>query len=168
MTKRILAALSLSLTFAAVAMAQDATQAAEFGRFSGGQIEAITKQPRQFSGSLSVMGSNSMLGNGLKRYGATLGGAVVPDRLWVFASSERQDGIRAATTAPAGVQRDFDRATFLKSVGQIGDRNVLDTSFSTGPSTFMSLRYQAAVSSNMFFSGSFTRDTVQPTFLSGQ
>jgi hypothetical protein len=168
MPKRILAPLFLSQIFAAGVMAQDATQAAEFGRFSGGQIEAITKQPRALSGSLSIMRSDSTLGSGLNRYEATLGGTVVPDRLWFFASSQHQDGFRAATPAPEIQQRDFDRATFLKSVAQLGDRHVLDTAFSTGPSSFLSLRYQAAVSSNMFFSGSFSRDaaTRPPTAFS--
>lgn len=158
MLKRILSALFLSQIFVVCAMAQDATQAAEFGRFSDGQIEAMTKRPRTLSGSFSVMHSNSSLGNGLQRYEATLGGTVVPDRLWVFASSQRQDGLRFATPVPQTQQQDFDRATFLKSVAQLGDRNVLDTAFSTGPSSFLSLRYQAAVTSNMFFSGSFSRD----------
>jgi hypothetical protein len=54
-------------------------------------------------------------------------------------------------------QRNFDRAVFAKSTAQLAGRHVLDASFVAGPSSFLSLRYDAAVSSNMFFSTSFSR-----------
>jgi hypothetical protein len=157
MSKRILAAIFLSHIVAAGAIAQEAARAAEFARVSGGQIEAITKQPRKLSGSLGMTRSNSNLGMGLKGFEATLGGTLVEDRLWFFASALQQEGFRFATPVPEIRQRDFDRATFAKSTAQLGDRHVLDASFGAGPSSFLSLRYDAAVSSNMFFSGSVSR-----------
>jgi hypothetical protein len=149
MSKRILAAIFLSNIFAAGAIAQEAARAAEFGRVSGGQIEAITKQPRKLSGSLAIM-------RGLKGFEATLGGTLVEDRLWFFASAHQQEGFRSATAVPEVQQRDFDRAAFAKSTAQLGDRHVLDTSLGTGPASFLSLRYDAAVSRNMIFSASFS------------
>ena len=157
MAKRILTAIFLSSIFAAGAIAQEAARAGEFGRVSGGQIESITKQPRKLSGSLAITRSDSILGSALKGYEGTLGGTIVEDRLWFFASAQQQSGLRFATSIPETQQRDFDRATFVKSAAQLGDRHVLDASFGAGPSSFLSLRYDAALSSNMFFSGSFSR-----------
>jgi hypothetical protein len=149
MSKRILAAAFLSLLLAAGAIAQEAEPVAEFGRVSGGEIEAITKQPRKLSGSFAIM-------RGLKGLEATLGGTLVQDRIWFFASAQQQEGFRFATAIPETRQRDFDRAAFAKSTAQLGDSHVLDASFAAGTSSFLSLRYDAMVSSNMIFSGSFS------------
>jgi hypothetical protein len=159
MPKRILAAIFVSNICAAFAIAQEAAPAPEFGRASGGQIEMITKQPSKLSGSFAITRSDSNLSSGLKGYEATLGGTIVEDRLWFFGTAQQQNGSRFATAAPVIQQRDLDRAAFAKSTAQLGDRHVLDASFGAGPSSFLSLRYQAAVSNNMFISATFSRDS---------
>src|SRR3954453_13689605 len=57
-------------------------QTAEFGHASGGTIDAITKVPRQTSGSLSL--SRATGGTG---YEGSLGGELVKDHLWFFAAA---------------------------------------------------------------------------------
>ena len=158
MPKRTLAVGFLALFLAAAgAIAQETAPAAEFGRVSGGQIEAITKQPGKLSGSLAMTHSDSGMGNPFKGYEGTLGGTILDDRLWFFASAQKQSGSRFATSLPDVQQPDLRRAAYAKSTAQLGDRHVLDASFIAGPSSFLSLRYDAAVSSNMFFSTSVSR-----------
>jgi hypothetical protein len=69
------------------ALAQSVTEPStiEFGRASSGTIQAITKAPRQFSGSLGVTWSSSALrGQG---YDGTLRGELLDDRLWFFGTA---------------------------------------------------------------------------------
>ncbi len=69
------------------ALAQSVTEpsAIEFGRASGGTIHAIAKAPRQLSGSLSLtQSSGTRYGRG---YDGTLGGELLDDRMWFFASA---------------------------------------------------------------------------------
>lgn len=118
-----------------IALAAFAQSDAEFARASGGVVvEAITKAPRQMSGSLHL----SNLG-----YGATVGGQVVRDRVWFFGTTSVQPQMRltnlSLTTPSAKVtaQR-ADSNVFalpkaflsLHSTTMMSDRMVLDISFS--------------------------------------
>ena len=77
---RTLLALLLAQSLALGAAAQS-----EFGRASGGTINAIAKAPRQFSGSLTLTHSTGAArGRG---YEGTVSGELVDDRAWFFASA---------------------------------------------------------------------------------
>ena len=147
-------------------MAQDTS---EFSRTSGGQIEVLSKHARNFSGSLGMrmMGSSAAKG-----YEATLGGTVIEDRLWFFATAHQQQGSWFASRLPQ-IAQPFDAGGASgKLSAQIGDRNSFIGSFVAGretspvmlggsiPSSFLSLRYSGTVSSNMFFSASFSGRSV--------
>src|SRR5205809_4668238 len=75
--KRSLIAVLLTLA-GGVCFAQSSD---EFGRASAGLIELSTKGPQRFSGSFGLTTSRG--------FGATLGGAIVKDRLWFFGTAER-------------------------------------------------------------------------------
>ena len=140
-----LSAFFLVTLFAAAAMAQ------EFARSSGGEIAAITKSGGRLSGSFGITRSNGGLGNLLKGYDATLGGTLLKDRAWFFASARLQDRFAPAAVQP---QVSFDRAAFVKATAPIAGQHLLNASFGSGPASFLSLRYDAAVTSNMLFSAS--------------
>ena len=161
--KRAAAAL-LMLFLATAAFAQSAST--EFGRMSGGAIELMTKHSRPFSGSLALTTSRSQLSFGSG--GATLGGTLVPDRIWFFASAEKSEPTFASQY---GVDQAISRTTDAKMIAQLGDRQNLAASFAavrqsgvtTGPiltapipSSFLSLHYTGIVSNNMFFTASFS------------
>jgi hypothetical protein len=134
MTRILLAALvTLMLAFGAAAQS-DSTS--EFGRASGGSIDAITKAPRQLSGSLSL--SRSSLGSG---YQGSLGGEVLDDRLWFFAAASVLPAIQFATPEITAIDakataQPVDWAAVTASFTQL-QRPV---SISTVPSSFLSLR----------------------------
>jgi hypothetical protein len=138
----------------------------EFGRASGGQIEAITKQPTKLSGSLGVSISES---NG---YQATLGGTILQDRLWFFASAQQQESLWSGSELRPMLEPSVTEASNAKLTAQFGNRHSLAASFSAGretiaaspvtfggpvPSSFLSLRYGVAVSSNLFFHASVSQ-----------
>ena len=161
--KCTLLALVLTPLITAAAFAQSS---AEFGRVSGGQIDFAVKAPSQFSGSLGLTMSRSnglsALRNGLSGYGATLGGTVVKDRLWFFATADRNE-LRFPSTVPSIPQ-------FTGNVlADLGNRNSLGASFRTQrnimpttiPSSFLSLRYTGIVSSNMFVTATVLRTSGQ-------
>jgi len=148
-TKRTLAALLLTLTVAATAAAQEAAPA-EFGRASGGELAfSLRKSSSPLSGSLATAFPFGT------RNGATLGGTLLKDRLWFFATAERAE----TPVASAVDLRSLD--TNLKA--QLGDRQSLGATYNAGqstiPSSFLSLRYTGMVSSNMTFSATFNRST---------
>lgn len=146
------------------AFAVSAQQSAEFGRASGAEIEATTKGPARFSGSLAVS-----TGPG---YGVTAGGTLLEDRLWFFGSASQQTSTTRfadlqlpenATTSAIGAKLDgqlagsHDFSAFFEAAKR--------PEFATGapsPSSFLSLRYTGIVSSNMFFNASATRNTRTP------
>jgi hypothetical protein len=136
MSAKAVAAFFLSQMLAASIFAQS-----EFGRVSGGDIDLITKHSQPLSGSL---GFTAGFGKGLN---ATLGGTLVKDRVWFFATGERNEPLFRATDA--------------KMNAQLGDRQNLATSFASQksapiPSSFLSLHYTGIVSSNMFVTASFS------------
>ena len=162
MSTRTVTALFLVQMAAGSLIAQDGS---EFSRTSGGQVEALSKRATQkLSGSLgmSILGSSSGKG-----YQATLGGTIVEDRLWFFASAQQQERAWFASALPQMAQPVDVDATFGKVNAQIGDRQSLFASLGTTretspmmpggsiPSSFLTLRYTGTVSSNMFVSASF-------------
>jgi hypothetical protein len=167
MIRRTFVTLALSLTFAATAFAQTADPSAEFGRASGGDIDLITKRPQQLSGSLGI--STSRSGSSRLPFDATLGGTLVKDRVWFFASSSRNDSVLGTPF----------RSTDAKLNANLGDRQALAASFistnqsamTTSPSfsmtanpnlslsmptSFLSLHYTGIVSPNTFVTASFS------------
>lgn len=185
--KRTAGTIALALMAATAAAAQDATPAAsgmlpplvssEFDRGSGGVIDVLAKHGAPLSGSLSIAGSRSLgafgSGNSGRGYGATLGGSLVQDRVWFFASAERSDSSFATRYAPQAGSSipNFPRsdATDARMTAQIGSRQSLAALFATtrnsgntlgifAPqnSSFLSLHYTGVVSDNMFFNASFS------------
>jgi hypothetical protein len=124
--KCTLLALVLTLLITGAAFAQSS---AEFGRVSGGQIDFAVKAPSQSSGSLGLTMSRS---NGLRGYGATLGGTVVKDRMWFFATADDQRVAVPTRYAPPAT---------------------------LSPSSFLSLRYTGIVTSNMFVTATVSRNS---------
>ena len=152
MTARPFAALLIAQLITAAVMAQ------EFGRTSGGQIEAITKNSDKLSASLSMMMGGAS--GRYRGYEATLGGTVIEDRLWFFGSAFQQNTTRfESSTIPALQQADIDRLTFGKATAQIGDRHSVDSSIISGPSSFLTLHYTGIVSPNSFFTATFSRSS---------
>ena len=144
--KRALFVFSLSLLFATAVFAQ------EFGRTSGGDIDLITKHPQQLSGSL---GFSAGSGRG---FDGTLGGTLVKDRVWFFATAEKNQ-------QPLFASQNINTQNInTKLTANLGDRQTLATSFAASqpsapvalPSSFLSLHYTGIVSSNMFVTGSFS------------
>ena len=145
----------VSLVFAALALtavvhAQESSSSAEFGRASGGSLELISKQPSRFSGSLGLTLSASASPF------ATVGGTAIKDRLWFFASAQRNE-----TRAQLPQQLTAARALDAHAIAQLGARQTLSAFAESGaqsaplglrlPSSFLSLHYTGIVSPSMFF-----------------
>lgn len=151
-TRAVTALLVVQLA-AGTLIAQDGS---EFSRTSGGQVEVFTKRTtKKLAGSLdmNLLGSSSRIG-----YGATIGGTILEDRLWFFASAQQLPQM----AHPVGVDATFgnvnaqlgDRQSLMASLGTIRETNPTMPAGSL-PSSFLSLRYTATISSNIFFSASF-------------
>lgn len=145
---------------------------AEFGRASGGQIEALIKQPNQFSGSLGLTSSRSsdglFPGGSSRRYGATLGGTLLKDRAWFFGTAETGSGLPFDRALSPMTSRSVSALAFGTMNAQLGDRENLTASYARGtnplatvPSSFLSLHYTGIVTSNMFFTASVSHQTVR-------
>ncbi|HEY0140835.1 MAG TPA: hypothetical protein VGF48_08060 [Thermoanaerobaculia bacterium] len=161
---RIALALTVTQLLACAALAQSA---AEFGRASGGEISVITKQPRRLSGSLGFSQSSGGRGQG---YNATLGGSVLDERLWFFAS--------AATLPAMQYGASNFQAVDAKMTAQPVDWSTITASFTQAqpvmaispltpeaslPSSFLSLRSTTMLSDSMMMNFSFsTRKAGQP------
>ena len=135
--KRAALAFLLSQFFAVAIFAQ------EYGRASGGDIDLITRHPQALSGSL---GFTAGAGKG---FDLSLGGTLVKDRVWFFATGERnqQQSLFGSTPKPL---------TDAKLNAQLGDKQNFVASYGTLPSSFLSLHYTGIVSSNMYVTGSFS------------
>lgn len=140
--KRAAALFFLSIVLAASGFAQSAATTSEFGRSSAGELDLITKHPQRLSGSFD-------LGFGSGRFlGAALGGTLVKDRVWFFASAERTDPGFALGKVNANLG---ERQNFTAS----------SSKFSMPvPSSFLSMHYTGIVSNNMFFTVTASRSAV--------
>ena len=171
MTRHRSAVLILSLLFASLAIAQSDVSSSEFGRGSGGEISLLTKNSSRLSGSLGI--STRGFGSGRNGYDATLGGAVVEDRIWFFASAQRSDDLFGATPRQSVASTEaVSQAIDAKLAMQLGNRQNLAATFASQrgteaafgvpgstPSSFLSLRYTGIVAENMFFTTSFSRSS---------
>jgi hypothetical protein len=164
--------------FAGIAFGQQSPDPAapdEFGRVSGGELDVLTKHGSALSGSLSISASKSndpfsTFNSGTAHgYGASVGGTLVPDRVWFFASAQQIASPIAAQFANDLPQTRVSHPIDAKAMAQIGDRSNLSASFASqiptaafgittpGQASFLSLHYSAALSSNSFFSASFSQ-----------
>ena len=134
--------------------------AQEFARGTGGEIEATTKSHEApFSGSIGI----DLLNGGRNGYMATLGGTLLQDRLWFFASTNRTERTSSYHAIPELSAVARVEATAAKTGFHLGSRQTLDATFSQQdvapgtqsplaiPSTFLSLRYTGIVTPNTFF-----------------
>ena len=150
-----------ALTALLLALSAFAVSAQEFGRGTGAEIVGTTKGPARLSGSLSLS-----TGPG---YGLTAGGTILEDRLWFFGSASQQ----TSTTRFADLELPENATTSAiggRLNGQLADRHDFSAYFetarrpefaTTSNASFLSLRYTGAVSSNMFFNASITRNSRQ-------
>lgn len=152
-----------TIAFAALAQSGAPEPAtSEFGRTFGGEIQAITKHSDNLSGSLGLrMGP----GGG---YEGTLGGSLVQDRLWFFASASTVSGFdfgsRGQSRNAAMTAQPVDWSTVSASFSD--RRNAIPatstTSRATLPSSFLSLRSTSILSDGMVIDISFSRQTASP------
>jgi len=143
---------------------------------SGGEVTFVKKGSQPFSGSLGA----SLL-NGNAGYEATLGGTLIQDRLWFFASGSRQDFAETARLGSFAMpEQAVSSAIGGKVSGRIGDASDFSaymqsqrTSFDGVavsqqqliPSSFLSLRYTAVISPSMTFNVSASRSKTRPSVI---
>ena len=142
---RTLTAVLVSLMVAAVASAQTV---AEFGRAAGDAITAITKSPRQTSGSLGLIQSSGMFrGRG---YEATLGGELLNESVSYFAAASMMPRTQFTTEIPAyhvkATAQPLDWTTINASLLQRPAFASTERSLST---SFLSLRSTSILSERM-------------------
>ncbi|HSP34554.1 MAG TPA: hypothetical protein VLU46_09590 [Thermoanaerobaculia bacterium] len=106
------------------------------------------KHSAPVDGSLTLTKSNST------GFGLDLGGTLVKDRVWFFASAERGGQAPSPVrTGEAPVLQMFD----AKANANIGDRQNLAVTFNqsktqlTVPTSFLSLHYTGVLTPNAFF-----------------
>ena len=147
---------------------------AEFGRFSGGVVNAVTKSGGNvFSGSYRLNLSNDAwstrtpfeAANNVTRiskvneaHEATLGGPIVKDRLWFFLAGRYQNADSSNTLPFTGVQyvtSDNNKRGELKLTGTAAPGQTVQVSYLNDPRT---------VTNQANFSGGLS--TVDPTALS--
>jgi hypothetical protein len=141
--------------------------AQEYGRSSGGELQLFRKQQSRLSGSFSLTQSRSgVFGDNLKGYDATLGGTLVPDRLWFFGSFQHTDVPRFDAVLP---QIEPLSASSGKIDANLGDRQSLQAiavrsavatpSLSLVPASFLSLHATQILSDNAFVTMSVSQST---------
>jgi hypothetical protein len=134
---------------------------AEYGRFSGGVINAVTKRGgNRFSGSLRMDFTNPVWQDetafekdqlsknvaGAKPhasvlshpYQATLGGPIVKDRLWFFGAARREKTTEARTLSVTGIGYDFGTINNRyegKLTGSIAANHTLQANYIRNPTT---------------------------------
>lgn len=128
-------------------LAAAAASAQEYGRSTGGELSMVTKQPSKLSATLGFR-----MGSG-KGFEGAVGGTVIEDRMWFFASALREDN-RLISTVPtaASSPRLLDsklntQLTPSQSLTGSYDQTVLEV-----PQSFLNLHYTGILSSNSFFS----------------
>jgi hypothetical protein len=147
------------IAFAAFAQADTSARSTnEFGRTFGGEIEMILKQSRNLSGSVGLMRSTGTRGEG---YEAALGGSLVEDRIWFFASASRlpvmELGSRFSAVDGSVTAQPVDWTSISASFSD--RRNAIFTAPGTTavPSSFLSLRSTSVLSDKMIVSISASR-----------
>jgi len=151
---RTLVALLVLQLLALGAAAQ--SESGEYGRASGGSIDGITKGPNRLSGSLSLSHSTGVFGGA--GYGASLGGEVLKDHLWVFAAASVLPRIQfsnpdlTAIAAKATAQP-VDWSSVTASFSQLRQNDILL------PYSFLSLRSTTMLSDRMMLNLSVSRST---------
>jgi len=128
---------------------------AEYGRFSGGVINAVTKRGgNEFSGTFRTGLSNPSWRDetalederGTKReskfneiYEATLGGPIVRDRLWFFFAGRNEASSRLDSLQQTGISAESmtDNSRFEgKLTGNINQDHTLQATFTNNSNTF--------------------------------
>jgi hypothetical protein len=163
-----------------IALAVSAQQPAEFGRATGGELVMTTKNAARLSGSLqlSLSSGNDVFGRGsTPGYGLTAGGTLLKDRLWFFGSASRSTSVSSSRFANLELPENATTgAIAARANGQLAASHDFSAFFETArrpelstagtatfanvvPSSFLALRYDGLVSSNMSFSTSFTRSS---------
>jgi hypothetical protein len=164
MNRSALAAVLVALAAGALTAQEPAMR--ELGG-SSGELRMVAKGAKTASGSLGMR----ITGNGVKAYEGTFGGTLVKDRMWFFASAERQEGAWLPATEFALPEQVASEATAGKLDAQIGDRQTFSAAAFSGqssfagpqmkaltlPSSFLSLHYTGVVKDNLFFSATVTR-----------
>lgn len=159
-------ALVFALLLSTAALAQEVpVSSSEFGRASGGEIRAITKDiDGKFSGTLGFTTSSGFLSGRRNGYNGSVGGTLVDDRAWFFASAESLASRYAVNPTTPNLNA-FD----AKLSAAMGDAHSFDATYSnapvfsptmpslTTPSSFLSLRYTGVISSNMFMTAIVSR-----------
>ena len=143
-------------------------QSAEFGRSSGGEVEALTKHPANWSGSLSLSRALGPFAGSAKGYDGSLGGTLLKERLWFFGSAQINNAVRFEPMLSAAPARTIPVSAFGKVTANAGDANAFvatagrGSNFATLPSSFMTLHYTGLVSNNMVITGTISRDSLRP------
>ncbi len=137
--------------------------AQEFGRGTGGELSLLAKRPTQISGAFGFS-----FGHGSNAFDGSLGGTLVPDRLWFFASARRSND-RPLTALYGAPSTSTIPLIDGKATGQLGSSRTLTTSiFSnrallTGQRTgFKTLNFTSVVSPNAFFTVNASQITTKP------
>lgn len=149
---RTLLAFAIIQFLAITALAQTAP-AAEFGRASGGQIDTVVKTPRPFSGTLSLTRGTGLFGG--QRYDGSLGGELVRDRMWFFASAAVTPRVQMANVTAQPVDWSAVTASFRTAAPQI--TTTTTTPYGALPSSFLSLRSTNVLSDRMTLDVSISR-----------
>jgi hypothetical protein len=162
---RTLIAFFATQLLAVSALAQSVTEPStiEFGRASSGTIQAITKAPRQFSGSLGVTWSSGALrGEG---YDGTLGGELLDDRLWFFGTAAVlprtqlfDAGISAVDAKATAQPVDWNSVTASFRQWQPVFGGSLTPADERARSGFLSLRSTSLLGDRMTLDVSYSRD----------
>ena len=140
-------------------LAQDAS--AEFGRTTGGELSVLVKRPSQLSGSFGFsFGSSQGMGHSNALNGS-IGGTLVPDRFWFFASVRRDERPLTTMYVPAPVVDG-------KANAQLGSASTLSASFLSNRTVLTDQRsdaktfhFSSVVSPNSFFTVSASQRTVK-------
>jgi hypothetical protein len=151
---RTLLALVATLLLALGAAAQSAT---EFGRASGGDVKAITKAPRQTSGTLGLTHSNRGLG-----YEGSLGGELVDDRLWFFAAASVLPRTQFSTSELTAIDgkataQPVDWTSVTAAFSHVFPKTPVTPLDGALPTSFLSLRSTSVLSDRMTLDVSVTR-----------
>jgi hypothetical protein len=149
----------LSFSVAVSLFAQDATAL----RGDGGELSVLVKRPSQLSGTFGF----TFGGNRSNALTGSFGGTLVPDRVWFFASAQRDEHpLTAIYGVPAA-----DRVTPVidgKVIAQLGSAQSLSGSFFSNQafltgqrSDFRTLHFTNMLSPSAFFSLSASQNSTK-------